>query len=355
MGPTASESRDRVTGHGAVVLATYRPDPDLFAAQLHSIRNQTLSDFVCLIGADGDPMSVEEMVQHAVPGDNRFRILGWTDRVGFYANFERLLQAVSRDCSWVALSDHDDEWLPDKLERLIPMLARHSLASGQARVVTRGAARVLVEKTNRRVVAPQALLLHNQVTGSLSVLRRELLDIALPFPRMNADTQLHDHWLAMCAAATGGYGVLDEVVQDYVQHAANAVGEAGFKEGERRPFARVRTVRTLAQKYEGGSRLADCVRMCRKLSYGWRSAVISTLLARLPAPPVWLSELGHRATDRAGIGAVKTILYGARSPDVETSTTITFLAGLPGELLHRWGRGAEHTRVDRDAARGTAA
>ena len=36
---------------------------------------------------------------------------------------------------------------------------------------------------------------------------------------------MHDHWLAVVAAATGRVRVLPDVVQDYVQHDANVLGE----------------------------------------------------------------------------------------------------------------------------------
>ena len=106
----------------------------------------------------------------------------------------------------------------------MPLLEGSALATGQARVVQVPGERVVLATTDRRVVGPRDLLVQNQVTGSQTVFRRDLLDVALPFPRLRTETQLHDHWLAMCAAVTDGYTVLDEVVQDYVQHGANVVG-----------------------------------------------------------------------------------------------------------------------------------
>jgi len=38
---------------------------------------------------------------------------------------------------------------------------------------------------------------------------------------------MHDHWLAVCAAALGEVRVIDEVLQDYVQHDGNVLGETG--------------------------------------------------------------------------------------------------------------------------------
>lgn len=326
---------------GAVVLAAYRPDPALFTAQLRSIRDQTLHDFVCLIGADGGPESVRTLVRDAVGEDARFTVVGWDQNVGFYLNFERLLYAVPKECAWIALSDHDDMWQADKLARLVPLLSDNVLVTGQARVVSSGAGAVLMQQTDRRVVKPSALLLHNQVSGALCVFRRELLDVALPFPRLNTATQLHDHWLGLCAAAVGGYGVLDEVVQDYVQHGGNLVGEIAVAGRRHGPVTLARRIRMLAAEYEGSTAPMDYLRTCQRLSFEWRELMARTLVSRLVAPPTWLTAYVQSTGDRTGRGAVLTILRGLRSPDVATSVNATFVAGLPGEFLRRWRRGSD--------------
>ena len=69
------------------------------------------------------------------------------------------------------------------------------------------------------------LLATNVVTGAASVLRREVLDVALQFPR-EVDGSYHDHWLALCALALGGLAYVDRPLVDYVQHGANLVGHA---------------------------------------------------------------------------------------------------------------------------------
>ena len=69
----------------------------------------------------------------------------------------------------------------------------------------------------------RALVYNNVATGAAMLLRRELLDVALPFPDAGGDG-FHDHWLALCAAATTGLSYVDEPLVDYTQHAQNVVG-----------------------------------------------------------------------------------------------------------------------------------
>ena len=46
-------------------------------------------------------------------------------------------------------------------------------------------------------------MVNNAVTGAASLFRRELLDVALPFPPRGPAEHYHDHWLALCALAHG--------------------------------------------------------------------------------------------------------------------------------------------------------
>ena len=56
------------------------------------------------------------------------------ERRGFYSNFERAL-ALAPDCDYLALSDQDDRWRPDKLERLLAGIGNAELAYSDARIV----------------------------------------------------------------------------------------------------------------------------------------------------------------------------------------------------------------------------
>ena len=209
------------------------------------------------------------LVVEIVGDDARFEVIGWDDNLGFYLNSERLLMAVPDGASWVALSDQDDRWYPEKLEDASARLA--SASDRQARVITGGSRNG--RSTQRRSVPASDLLLQNQVTGALSVLRRRLLDLALPFPRHPGATEMHDHWLAMCAAATHlGYAVLDEVVQDYVQHGGNIVGEGGlWLTHSRRSFGRL-TASMRDQSTKRGTLVA-----LRDATIGWRATMLDTL------------------------------------------------------------------------------
>ncbi|TDT82517.1 glycosyl transferase family 2 [Arthrobacter sp. AG258] len=266
---------------GAVALAAYQPDESMFARQLLSIQSQTHSNFVCLISVDGDHQRVAAMVQRACGDDGRFHVLGYDDRLGFHHNFERALKAVPESARWIALSDQDDYWYPEKLATLLPELDGAALVTGQARVVPPHISEIGQDRssgglTDRRNVGAADLIANNQVTGSLCIFRREVLDLALPFPSLAAPSQYHDHWIGLCALACGSINIRDVVLQDYIQHGGNVVGESR----QSLPTS-IRNTFRFVKRYEGRISPRSVCSIIYKTGLGWRTLMARTLLERL--------------------------------------------------------------------------
>lgn len=244
---------------GYICLAVYRPDVALLRRQIESLRAQTVTQWRCLVGIDGLDTDARQAVEGIVAEDQRFEIHEYPANVGFYRNFERILEAVPEDAAWVALSDQDDEWFPHKLETLIPALDGASLSMGQA-IVTDGDGSGPGIPTERRVVPLSAALIDNQVTGSACMFRRDLLDVALPFPPAT-DLAFHDHWLGVCAIVAEGVVVVDQPLQYYLQHAANVIGEEQGRSLSSR-------MRALVGRSGGG--VGNAIRYLAEHRWGWR-------------------------------------------------------------------------------------
>lgn len=263
---------------GWIVLAAYQPNPELFARQLRSIQEQTLRDWTCVISVDGDDSVIQRVLAETVGDDERFRVVADSTRRGFYLNFERGLLEVPVDAAWVALSDQDDYWYPGKLALLTAELGTSPLASGQARLVRHPSGEVS-GATDRAFAGGPQLVLANQVTGSLCVFRGELLATALPFPRVPTRVETHDHWLAVVAATYGDLAIVEDVVQDYVQHGANVYGDPS----QQQAMGLAETVReTLrkARKYEGSAGPLAVLRMFFLVQVGWRQVIVEVLQGR---------------------------------------------------------------------------
>jgi glycosyltransferase involved in cell wall biosynthesis len=211
-----------------VCMATFNPDMDLFRLQLESLRAQTDTDWICLISDDcSEPERFEE-IQDAVGDDERFTVSRSPRRLGYYRNFERALGMLPSEAELVALCDHDDRWYPDKLAVLREELGGAQLVYSDQRLVDRDG-RVLRDtlwkgrRNNHTNLA--SLLVANSVTGAATLFRRDVAELALPFPEAPG-WQFHDHWLGLVALAIGDVAYVDRPLYDYVQHGGAVVGQA---------------------------------------------------------------------------------------------------------------------------------
>ncbi|PVW06086.1 family 2 glycosyl transferase [Microbacterium sp. Gd 4-13] len=265
---------------GAIVLAAYSPEPEMFARQLRSIAAQTLVDWTCIVVVDGDVAPVRALVVESVADDNRFTVIGDGSRLGFYLNFERGLYEVPVEAAWVALSDQDDFWYPTKLQTLVPSLDTVALATGGVRLVEYPSGAILGE-AERRASDPLFTMLNNEYTGSATVFRSSILQVALPFPRASTRTAAHDHWLAVVSGAVGGTALVSDSVQDYVQHTGNVFGDPRQSAAPWSLPRAVRNVREMTARYEGTSGPLAMLRMMFWLNVGWRQLLTETLTARV--------------------------------------------------------------------------
>ena len=212
----------------AVCLATYEPERRLLAGQIESIRDQSHARLVCIVSDDASSSRGSALVERMCADDQRFTVTRNPRRLGYYRNFERALSLVPPEVEYVAFSDQDDAWHPDKLESLVSALREEDamLAYGDMNIVTEDGELIASSYwTDRRnnFTDLGSLIMVNTVTGAASLFRRELLDDALPFPQ-DTGRSYHDHWIACIALALGRIAFVDRPLYDYVQHGANVVG-----------------------------------------------------------------------------------------------------------------------------------
>jgi glycosyltransferase involved in cell wall biosynthesis len=221
----------------AVCLATFEPDIELFRAQIESLRAQTDQHWVCVVSDDySDPASFDALLG-VIGDDERFRVSRSPERLGFYRNFERALELAPSEAGLVALCDQDDRWDLDKMATLRSALGTAQLAYSDQRLVdTEG--RVLREtlwrgrRNNYTDIA--SLLVANTITGAAALMRREVAELALPFPDPPG-WQFHDHWIGLVALAAGDIAYVDRPLYDYVQHERAILGHVRPRRRERGP------------------------------------------------------------------------------------------------------------------------
>ncbi len=216
----------------AICMATFNPPQALLSAQIDSIKAQTHRNWVCVISDDCSTSERYAAIRDAVGDDPRFVLSRCPRRLGFYRNFERALTLAPADAEYVAMADQDDSWHADKLTALMAELGTGQLVYSDARVVSRDGRLISdtwwnLRRNNHSSLL--SLLVANAVTGAASLLRRDVLDYALPFPPAQF-AHFHDHWIGLVALALGEIEFVDRPLYDYVQHGDASLGHAAANE-----------------------------------------------------------------------------------------------------------------------------
>ena len=220
----------------AICMATYKPDRESFSRQINSIKNQTFRDWVCFISDDGSGVEYQSTIREFCGDDDRFKISFFNQNHGFYHNFERGLRSLEGKFDFVALSDQDDYWYPEKLQSLVDQMDdKSSLVYSDMRIVTDSGD--LISETywrNRKnnYQRLDVLMSANTVTGAATLFRAEMLEKILPFPKKIGDA-FHDHWIAIVGITQGELKYIDAPLYDYYQHTENIIGHVDFDRSKR--------------------------------------------------------------------------------------------------------------------------
>lgn len=235
-----AKNRDRTrtdaTDDGlAVAMATFDGERHV-DAQIASIREQTESRWRLLIRDDGSCDATLERLRRAA-ADPRIEIVeDGRGNLGPSGNFSALAErAIAAGCRYVAFSDQDDVWRPNKLAAQMEQMAALERRRPGAPALVHSDLAVVDGRLNP--VAPRftryqgvrheaadplrVLLVQNFVTGCTMLANRKLLEAALPVPR---SALMHDWWLALCAAVFGEIGYVDAPLVAYRQHGSNQIG-----------------------------------------------------------------------------------------------------------------------------------
>jgi glycosyltransferase involved in cell wall biosynthesis len=214
--------------------------------QLDSILNQTVKVDEILVCEDNSTDNTREILDKynkANPG--LFKILHNTQNLGSNKNAEKAIQQCTGDI--VFLSDHDDEWLPNKVERTLQYFEQNPQINGvfsngylmnaQSEIDTKNALWDSMSFPNEKLKNNPVLLkeyIHtneNSATGAAMAFKRKLAFLDQPFPSIKF--LIHDRWISMNLSNEHSLGYIEDKLIKYRLHPKQ---ETGGKKAEMQKY-----------------------------------------------------------------------------------------------------------------------
>ena len=216
----------------SVALCTYNGEPFL-REQLASIQQQSrLPDELVVCDDRSTDHTVAIVREFAATVSFPVTIVQNPETLGSAKNFEKAIRLCAGDL--IALSDQDDIWYPDRLERSQQEFVAHpqaGLVFSDADLIdeqNRPLAGTLWQrlgfagKRREELLAGQFVVLakHRFVTGATAMFRADLRDRFLP---IGADW-IHDEWITLIAAAFSDLRPIEQRLIRYRLHGSQQVG-----------------------------------------------------------------------------------------------------------------------------------
>jgi glycosyltransferase involved in cell wall biosynthesis len=202
----------------SVALCTYNGERYL-PGQLDSLLAQTHRNIEIVAVDDCSSDSSRAILEEYARRDARLRVHANAANLGFRRNFERAVSLCGGE--YIALSDQDDVWAPEKLTALLELIGAHALAYCDSALIDEEGRDLNVAMSDMLTMVstddPAVFANANCVSGHASLFRRELVARALPAP----ECFFHDWWLAAVAASSGGVVYCNRKLVFYRYHAAN--------------------------------------------------------------------------------------------------------------------------------------
>lgn len=222
-----------------ILLSTYQSEKYL-EILIESLLNQEYTDWNLLIRDDGstdNTIKILNVYQKNYP--TKIYVLPNTkENVGVIKSFEHLLKYSNAE--YLMFCDHDDIWLPKKIEISIQKMIETEKANPNLPILVH--TDLTVVNSDTEVINPSFwkfsklnptllsrfnyLGVCNGITGCTVILNSKAKEICLPFSK---HALMHDSWVALCISKYGKIAYVDKSTILYRQHELNKIGAKEIK------------------------------------------------------------------------------------------------------------------------------
>lgn len=215
----------------SVVMATYNGERFL-QQQIDSILQQSLPPAELIIMDDCSKDGTLGILNDYAAKNPIVKVFSNEVNIGFVKNFEKGISLTSGN--FIALSDQDDIWVPDKLEQLFNGIGDALLIYSNSELVDEagGSMHKKMSDIKNQIGFNSSLMfvIGTWAPGHAFLFKRVLAEKCIPFP----DLVAHDFWLAFMATCYQPVKYLAEPLVLYRQHSSNTVSANTFAKNNKK-------------------------------------------------------------------------------------------------------------------------
>lgn len=213
-----------------ILLALYNGAKNI-EAQLQSFIRQSHTHWSLIISDDGSTDAGPDIIRQFC-GDHpehKIRLIEGPKQ-GYVKNFLSLIDTADIDTDFISLSDQDDVWLEDKLERAIVHLDKleantPALYGSRTMVCDDTLKTKSLTTLFKRPPSFQNALVQNIIGGNTMVINQQALRMLKEITQFSTGTTCHDWWIYQMVSGVGGTVIYDTKPSlMYRQHAGNLIG-----------------------------------------------------------------------------------------------------------------------------------
>ncbi|MEI3394918.1 MAG: glycosyltransferase [Clostridia bacterium] len=221
-----------------ILLTTYNTNLKYLKLQLNSILNQTHKNFSLIISDDCSTNNeVKNVLEEYEKKDNRIKLYFQSKNLGYTKNFEFVL--TKSTANYIAFSDHDDIWYPNKIEECLKILKEKDVdlvycdanqIDENGNILHKSYLKyknmpIINEKSNYN----KGILAFSRhiAIGCSQLFTKKVKEKLIPFTK---NTMAHDWNSVYIASKLKGFYCIDKQLFGYRLHGNNAFGGRSFKQ-----------------------------------------------------------------------------------------------------------------------------
>ncbi len=203
----------------SIIVATYNGE-NFLLEQLNSIAAQTYKKYEIIICDDNSTDNTKKLVLDFASKHKNVFFHFNKKNLGVNKNFEQGFLKAKGD--FIAISDQDDIWLPNKIEKQIKLFKTEQIVLAHS-TSARFSDNILPSKNKNSTAVlfsgndVRKLLLRNSISGHNIIFRRSLLPKILPVP----ENIYYDWWIVQTAACNGLVAVTNKILTYHRFHDNN--------------------------------------------------------------------------------------------------------------------------------------